>query len=172
MASARCDGEAETEDVTSEMRSASVVYGVLKLAVDAAQRFPDDAALQAQCALALARACVNDDARGSVMFVGGLGAVCAGMQRHAGDAKVAASGCQAIGRMGEDFSEEDLLGDVVDIDLEKFFDRVNHDILMARLARHVQDKRLLKTIRAFLNAGLMTNGVVTKGGQERRKEAH
>jgi RNA-directed DNA polymerase len=49
---------------------------------------------------------------------------------------------------------------VVDIDLEKFFDRVNHDMLMARLARHVKDKRLLKTVRAFLNTGLMQNGVV------------
>jgi len=49
---------------------------------------------------------------------------------------------------------------VVDIDLEKFFDRVNHDKLMARLARHVEDKRLLKLVRAFLNAGLMQNGVV------------
>ncbi|MEN7974040.1 MAG: group II intron reverse transcriptase/maturase [Verrucomicrobiota bacterium] len=49
---------------------------------------------------------------------------------------------------------------VVDIDLEKFFDRVNHDILMSRVARHIKDKRLLKLIRAFLNAGIMQNGVV------------
>jgi len=48
---------------------------------------------------------------------------------------------------------------VVDMDLEKFFDRVNHDILMARLARHVGDKRLLKIIRRFLEAGLMQDGV-------------
>lgn len=48
---------------------------------------------------------------------------------------------------------------VVDLDLEKFFDRVNHDILMARLARRVDDKRLLKIIRRFLEAGLMTDGV-------------
>lgn len=48
---------------------------------------------------------------------------------------------------------------VVDLDLEKFFDRVNHDILMARLARRVVDKRLLRIVRAFLNAGLMQNGV-------------
>lgn len=48
---------------------------------------------------------------------------------------------------------------VVDMDLEKFFDRVNHDILMARLARHVKDKRLLRITRAFLNAGIMQNGV-------------
>ena len=42
---------------------------------------------------------------------------------------------------------------VVDLDLEKFFDRVNHDKLMGRLARRVEDPRLLKLIRAFLNAG-------------------
>src|ERR1035437_6735585 len=44
-------------------------------------------------------------------------------------------------------------GWVVDLDLEKFFDRVNHDRLMARIAKRVDDKRLLKLIRAFLNAG-------------------
>ena len=49
---------------------------------------------------------------------------------------------------------------VVDIDLEKFFDRVNHDVLMGRLARRVGDKRLLKIVRAFLNAGMMRGGVV------------
>lgn len=48
---------------------------------------------------------------------------------------------------------------VVDMDLEKFFDRVNHDILMSRLARHVGDKRLLRIIRRFLEAGLMQEGV-------------
>jgi RNA-directed DNA polymerase len=48
---------------------------------------------------------------------------------------------------------------VVDMDLEKFFDRVNHDILMARLARRVSDKRLLKIIRRFLEAGLLQQGV-------------
>jgi RNA-directed DNA polymerase len=48
---------------------------------------------------------------------------------------------------------------VVDVDLEKFFDRVNHDILMARLARHVGDKRLLRIVRRFLQAGMMHNGV-------------
>ena len=50
---------------------------------------------------------------------------------------------------------------VVDFDLEKFFDRVNHDILMSRVARKVKDKRLLKLIRRFLEAGLMTDGVVS-----------
>jgi len=48
---------------------------------------------------------------------------------------------------------------VVDIDLEKFFDKVNHDILMARLGRRVGDKRMLKIIGRFLRAGLMQNGV-------------
>jgi RNA-directed DNA polymerase len=48
---------------------------------------------------------------------------------------------------------------VIDIDLEKFFDRVNHDVLMSRLARHVTDKRLLRIVRRFLEAGIMYNGV-------------
>ena len=48
---------------------------------------------------------------------------------------------------------------VVDFDLEKFFDRVNHDILMSRLARRVADKRLLRIIRRFLQAGMMHEGV-------------
>lgn len=50
-------------------------------------------------------------------------------------------------------------GIVVDIDLEKFFDRVNHDVLMSRIARRVKDKRVLKLIRAFLNVGVMENGL-------------
>jgi RNA-directed DNA polymerase len=48
---------------------------------------------------------------------------------------------------------------VVDLDLEKFFDRVNHDILMSRLARRVGDKRLLRIIRRFLEAGMLQDGV-------------
>jgi len=48
---------------------------------------------------------------------------------------------------------------VVDMDLEKFFDRVNHDLLLARLARRLNDKRLLRIIRRFLEAGLMQHGV-------------
>lgn len=49
---------------------------------------------------------------------------------------------------------------VVDIDLEKFFDRVNHDILMARLARKVQDKRILGVVRRYLQSGMMSEGIV------------
>jgi RNA-directed DNA polymerase len=49
---------------------------------------------------------------------------------------------------------------VVDIDLEKFFDRVNHDMLMARVAKRIKDKRLLRIVRRFLEAGIMTEGVV------------
>jgi RNA-directed DNA polymerase len=52
-------------------------------------------------------------------------------------------------------------GWVVDLDLEKFFDRVNHDKLMGRIANRIEDKRLLKLIRAFLNAGVMENGLVS-----------
>ncbi len=50
----------------------------------------------------------------------------------------------------------------VDFDLEKFFDRVNHDKLMGQIAKRVEDKRLLKLIRAFLNAGVMENGLVSR----------
>jgi RNA-directed DNA polymerase len=50
---------------------------------------------------------------------------------------------------------------VVDLDLEKFFDRVNHDILMGLVAKRVADKRLLTLIRAFLNAGVMEGGLVS-----------
>jgi RNA-directed DNA polymerase len=55
-------------------------------------------------------------------------------------------------------------GWVVDLDLEKFFDRVHHDKLMGQIAKRVRDKRLLKLIRAFLNAGVMENGF----GQSKR----
>ncbi len=50
---------------------------------------------------------------------------------------------------------------VVDLDLEKFFDRVCHDKLMARIAQRISDQRLLKLIRAFLTAGVMENGLVS-----------
>jgi RNA-directed DNA polymerase len=50
---------------------------------------------------------------------------------------------------------------VVDMDLEKFFDRVNHDILMSRLARRIKDKRVLRLIRRYLQAGMMSEGLAT-----------
>jgi len=54
---------------------------------------------------------------------------------------------------------------VVDMDLEKFFDRVNHDVLMSRLARRIVDKRILHLIRRFLTAGMMEGGLVTERTQ-------
>ena len=63
------------------------------------------------------------------------------------------SGRRRISRRGRDV--------VVDIDLEKFFDRVNHDILMGRVAQRVNDKRMLKLIRGFLTAGVMEDGLVS-----------
>jgi RNA-directed DNA polymerase len=50
---------------------------------------------------------------------------------------------------------------VVDLDLERFFDRVNHDVLMARVARLVKDKRVLRVIRRYLQAGVMEGGLVS-----------
>ena len=64
---------------------------------------------------------------------------------------------QAVKQAAEYVAEGRVI--VVDIDLEKFFDRVNHDILMARLARWVSDKRLLRIVRRFLEAGMMWDGV-------------
>lgn len=49
---------------------------------------------------------------------------------------------------------------VVEVDLEKFFERVNHDLLMGRLAWRISDSRLLRLIRRYLNAGMMADGVV------------
>ena len=51
---------------------------------------------------------------------------------------------------------------LVDIDLEKFFDKVNHDVLMSRVARKIKDKRVLKLIRGYLTAGIMAGGLVSR----------
>ena len=65
---------------------------------------------------------------------------------------------QAVARAQEIIAQG--YGWVVDIDLEQFFDRVNHDRLMARVSARVADKHLLKLIRAFLNAGILEDGLV------------
>ncbi len=54
---------------------------------------------------------------------------------------------------------------VVDVDLEKFFDRVNHDVLMGKLAKRIPDRRVLGLIRRYLEAGVMANGVVMERGE-------
>ena len=54
---------------------------------------------------------------------------------------------------------------VVDVDLEKFFDRVNHDILMDRLAKRIADKAVLRLIRRYLQAGIMADGLVLEREQ-------
>ena len=66
---------------------------------------------------------------------------------------------QAVARAQQYIAEGH--GWCVDLDLEKFFDRVNHDKLMGQIAKRVEDKRLLTLIRAFLNAGVMENGLVS-----------
>ncbi len=74
------------------------------------------------------------------------------------------SGKQAIGKAQEYIQQGRRY--VVDFDLEKFFDRVNHDILMGRVAQRIADKRVLKLIRRFLEAGMLIGGLVsprTKG---------
>ncbi len=62
----------------------------------------------------------------------------------------------------------------MDVDLEKFFDRVNHDILMERLARRIADKRVLELIRLYLQAGILANGVSIErhGGNAARRASH
>jgi group II intron reverse transcriptase/maturase len=54
---------------------------------------------------------------------------------------------------------------VVDMDLEKFFDNINHDMLMAKVAKRIKDKRVLKLIRKYLNSGIMLKGTVLKDEQ-------
>ena len=66
---------------------------------------------------------------------------------------------QAVAQAQQYISEG--YGWVVDLDLEKFFDRVNHDRLMARMAQRISDKRVLRLIRRFLQAGVMENGLVS-----------
>jgi RNA-directed DNA polymerase len=62
---------------------------------------------------------------------------------------------------------------VADLDLEKFFDRVNHDKLMAAIARRVTDKRVLRLIGAFLKVGVLENGLVSRGRRDTAgSEAH
>jgi RNA-directed DNA polymerase len=65
---------------------------------------------------------------------------------------------QAVARAQEYIRQGNRI--VVDLDLEKFFDRVNHDILMSRVAKRIRDKRLLKLIRSYLTSGVMENGLV------------
>ena len=59
---------------------------------------------------------------------------------------------------------------VVDVDLSKFFDRVNHDILMGKLAKRIADKTMLGLLRRYLNAGIMASGWRRGGNKELRKE--
>jgi RNA-directed DNA polymerase len=56
---------------------------------------------------------------------------------------------------------------VVDLDLEKFFDRVNHDVLMARVGRKIDDRRMLGLIRRYLQSGILVGGLV-----QQRVEGH
>ena len=60
----------------------------------------------------------------------------------------------------------------VDLDLEKFFDRVSHDKLMARIETRVSERRMLTLIRAFLKTGVMEGGLVSPVDEGRRKAAH
>ncbi len=78
--------------------------------------------------------------------------------RHSYGFRPGRSAHQAVAQAQQYIAEG--YGWVVDLDLEKFFDRVHHDKLMGRLAQRVDDKRLRTLIRAFLNAGVMENGLV------------
>ena len=59
---------------------------------------------------------------------------------------------------------------VVDMDLEKFFDKVNHDIIMERLSRRIKDKRVLKLIRKYLESGIMINGIKVNSEEGTQKK--
>lgn len=50
----------------------------------------------------------------------------------------------------------------MELDLEKFFDRVNHDVLMAKIDRHIEDRRVLRLIRRYLEAGFMSGGIASR----------
>jgi len=78
--------------------------------------------------------------------------------RHSYGFRPGRSAHQAVAQAQQYIAEG--YGWCVDFDLEKFFDRVNHDKLMCQIAKRVEDKRLLKLIRAFLDAGVMENGLV------------
>ena len=99
-----------------------------------------------------------EEPRGGIPMTCGIGSTSA---RNGGKSaiQVGFGGCthQALRQAQEYVGEGREI--VVDLDLEKFFDRVNHDILMSRLARRVADKRLLRMVRRFLEAGMMQNGV-------------
>jgi RNA-directed DNA polymerase len=82
----------------------------------------------------------------------------AGFSEHSYGFRPGRSAKQAVARAQEVIASGRSY--VVDLDLEKFFDRVNHDRLMAHLAKRLDDKRVLRLIRAFLNAGVLENGLV------------
>ncbi len=83
-----------------------------------------------------------------------------GFSEHSYGFRRGRSAQQAVARM-RDYVAEGYRW-VVDVDLERFFDQVNHDILMSRVARQVNDKRLLKLIRRYLTAGIMRAGLVSQ----------
>src|SRR5690606_11186471 len=68
----------------------------------------------------------------------------------------------AVSQMRDDVADGRVW--VVDIDLEKFFDRVNHDILMGRVAKRIEDPAVRRLIRRYLNAGVMADGVKATRG--------